>query len=120
MPVTPISTLDSHGVDTMLEELFQTVEDNYIRRTSVDAIIAQLNERIAALEMFETVRFEIVEDTLYVTFSDPEDETNLSIDSSTGNLVMVTSDPETSTEKDLEGYSFAIESDGNLVLTITL
>lgn len=44
--VDRMDILDENGVDKMLEETFQTIEDNYIRRTEFEDIVDELVQRL--------------------------------------------------------------------------
>ena len=118
--------LDRGGMDTMLESIFQIVENNYVRKTAYDLQIAALEARIENIEninsILDTYAFDIDDSTGDLTLLVPDDAYNrlseeMYIDSE-GVLYLETPvDTLTTDEAAIAEYSFEIVN-LDLILTI--
>jgi hypothetical protein len=118
--------LDRGGMDTMLESIFQIVENNYVRKTAYDLQIAALEARIENIEninsILDTYAFDIDDSTGDLTLLVPDDAYNrlseeMYIDSE-GVLYLETPvDTLTTDEAAIAEYSFEIVNK-DLILTI--
>jgi len=113
--VTPESILNEAGLAVMLEDIFRIVEDNYIRRTTYEADMSALSERVLMLESITNYKLS-VNDEGYLTINLQSGETApiVSIDSN-GNLIL--DDNDTSVDKFLKQFTFNVNSDGELIAT---
>lgn len=113
--VTPESILNEAGLAVMLEDIFRIVEDNYIRRTTYEADMSALSERVLMLESITNYKLS-VNDEGYLTINLQSGETapTVSIDSN-GNLIL--DDNNTSVDKFLKQFTFNVNSDGELIAT---
>jgi hypothetical protein len=113
--VTPESILNEAGLAVMLEDIFRIVEDNYIRRTTYEADMSALSERVLMLESITNYKLS-VNDEGYLTINLQSGETapTVSIDSN-GNLIL--DDNDTSVDKFLKQFTFNVNSDGELIAT---
>lgn len=118
--------LDRGGMDTMLESIFQIVENNYVRKTAYDLQIAALEARIENIEninsILDTYAFDIDDSTGDLTLLVPDDAYNrlseeMYIDNE-GVLYLETPvDTLTTDEAAIAEYSFEIVNK-DLILTI--
>lgn len=118
--------LDRGGMDTMLESIFQIVENNYVRKTAYDLQIAALEARIENIEninsILDTYAFDIDDSTGDLTLLVPDDAYNrlseeMYIDNE-GDLYLETPvDTLTTDEAAIAEYSFEIVNK-DLILTI--
>lgn len=118
--------LDRGGMDTMLESIFQIVENNYVRKTAYDLQIAALEARIENIEninsILDTYAFDIDDSTGDLTLLVPDDAYNrlsseLYIDNE-GDLYLETPvDTLTTDEAAIAEYLFEIVNK-DLILTI--
>jgi len=118
--------LDRGGMDTMLESIFQIVENNYVRKTAYDLQIAALEARIENIEninsILDTYAFDIDDSTGDLTLLVPDDAYNrlseeMYIDNE-GDLYLETPvDTLTTDEAAIAEYSFEIVN-LDLILTI--
>ena len=116
MAIEKFHVLDSSGLYTAALEIFQLVEDTYVRRTTYESDLSSLNERLILLEMFDTYTCEIDPVTGNLVFIVPDDASpTMSIDSN-GDLILTSYD--STVDKALECYSFNIDANGVLRLTI--
>lgn len=116
MSVTPKNIIDDLNLSTLLEAIFQTVENNYIRRSVHEQEIADINTRIDELDALFTYQFtyDSSSRSLYLTTPDEEDVT-AEVNQS-GNLMVTLDDEDSST---LEHFSFSSSTD-DLLLTVSL
>lgn len=113
--VTPESILNEAELAVMLKDIFRIVEDNYIRRTTYEADMSALSERVLMLESITNYKLS-VNDEGYLTINLQSGETapTVSIDSN-GNLIL--DDNNTSVDKFLKQFTFNVNSDGELIAT---
>ena len=115
MATEKFHVLDNTGVFAFALEVFRLIEDTYVRRTTYESALSTLNERITVLEIFDTYTCEIDPNGNLVFRIPEEDDLDLSIDAN-GDLILNSYD--TTADKALEHYSFNIEENGALYLTI--
>lgn len=115
MAVQKTYVIEEINVQDLAEAVFRIVEDNYIRRTTYEEEVQELQDRIAALEAVNLYQFE-VDDSGDLTMVIPETEDpSVNLEVVGNNLILSMDDGVTST---LETYSFAPNSDGDLILTV--
>jgi len=108
--------LDSTGLGTFASALFAIIEATYVRRTTYESDISTLTGRIDELDAFNTYNCEVDPDTGNLIFTIPDGENvSLTIDNS-GDLILNSND--STIDKALQHYSFSINSNGVLYLTI--
>lgn len=129
--------LDDHGLQTMLTKIFRIVEDNYIRRTEIAEALAQLNARVTALEqggggyvipVADSISFLIPEDSTNLIFQVTNDALDVSFVSlyinEDGDAILEYDDTQPLTTQQqrivdaISAYSFNINEDGELIVTI--
>lgn len=115
MAVEQFHVLDNVGLYSFAAEVFRLVEDTYVRRTTYNAAVGALSERVTILELLDTYECEIDSNGNLVFHIPQEDTVDMEINSS-GYLILNSSD--TTADRALEHYSFNIGSDGNLYLTV--
>ena len=135
--VEKYKVLDDHGLEVMLTNIFQVVENNYIRRVEVAELIQQLNDRITALEEGGSVGPGPAPEDVYV-FTIPGDdgilqvEINKNMDFSfmdlyineDGELVLEYDDSTPLTRQQqnvidvLSSFTFEVNEDGDLIATV--
>lgn len=116
--VDKFHALDTTGVFNAAAEIFQLVENTYVRRTTYETDLSSLNERIKLLEVFDIYSCMIDPETGNLVFTIPDEDTvELAINSS-GDLILTSYG--TVIDNALECYSFEIRSDGMLYLEIDI
>lgn len=115
--VAKYTVFGDSALNAMLSEIFNQVEEHYIRRTTYEADIASLSRRVSILEALDAISFSIDDSTGNLVLSVPDngDAVNLSIVD--GNLILVSND--TDTDHILEQYRFTINDSGYLILSFT-
>lgn len=99
--------IEENGLNQALRSIFQTVENNYLRRTSYQSDMQALVARIDEMENYINYGIRLEDDNLVVTLQGSEAAPNTSIDSS-GNLIL---DPTTSNvDKFLQTLTFSVEN----------
>ena len=115
MAVQKTYAIDESNVQLLAGEIFQIIENHYIRRSVYEAEIDELQGRIAALEATNLYQIEVTPGgDLTMVIPDTEDP-SVDLDVVGNDLILSMDDGVTST---LESYSFSPNSDGDLILSV--
>lgn len=116
MAITQLKEISNNNVLTFLTNVFQKIENNYIRRTTYDTKIAQLEGELDKLKLVLEYPFVINPTTGHLSIVVPNDANPSFTVSSAGALTLTSND--TDVDNNIELYTFSINSDGDLIATI--
>lgn len=117
--VEKVHVLDQAGLNELIKEIFQTVENNYIRRSKHEEALNALKQKLRELEenggIGSAYDFEINQDGHLILTVPDGANVDLSINDQ-GHLILNSND--TPADKNISRYRFSVTEDGNLIATV--
>lgn len=116
MAITQLKEISNNNALTFLTNVFQKIENNYIRRTTYDAKIQELEGELDKLKLVLEYPFVVNPTTGHLSIVVPNDANPSFTVSSDGALTLSSND--TDVDNNIELYTFSVTSDGDLIATI--
>ena len=116
MAVPKMKPIDDTNVQTLAHEIFQIIEDNYVRRSEYEAVVTDLNDRLEVLETIYTYQPTITNNGYLTLFIPDTEDPSVDVNMNEQGYAILTMDD--GVTSDLEDWEFAINSDDDLTLTV--
>lgn len=116
LAVPKMKPIDDTNVQTLAHEIFQIIEDNYVRRSEYEAVVTDLNDRLEVLETIYTYQPTITNNGYLTLFIPDTEDPSVDVNMNEQGYAILTMDD--GVTSDLEDWEFAINSDDDLTLTV--